>query len=428
MTTIRLLITALILLVFSTGVSLAQNYKIRQTVSMSGQKSESTVYVRGSRKRTEYSGFMAMGNDVANIEQCDLKRNVKISDKKKSYFIEPFDDGTDVTPTTKPTPTKQTPTVKGGVVTYISNITDTGERKQMFGLTARRIKTSMKIEASPDACMKENMTMETDGWYIDLPEFSCPVNRPEVPQMPTEKGGCRDRIQFKTSGGGKLGFPLMETRTFGTGGMSFTQTTETIELSKAPLEAALFDIPQGYTLAKDVNDLYGKPDYSAITQNMGGNEDKPKNTTTQMVGKKKPGMIRIGVYAPTNKTSENVSNASLQYFLVQKLTSGNVEAIGIVSEADARAADCDYVLSSEISKLKQSTGSKIGGIFGKVTNTDTSSTRDFDTQVDFKLVSLSDGKTVAQNKATNKFKGEADKAVESVLIMEAQQVISAIKK
>ena len=119
MNTIRLLITALILLVFSTGVSLAQNYKIRQTVSMSGQKSESTVYVRGSRKRTEYSGFMAMGNDVANIEQCDLKRNVKISDKKKSYFIEPFDDGTDVTPTTKPTPTKQTPTVKGGVVTYI---------------------------------------------------------------------------------------------------------------------------------------------------------------------------------------------------------------------------------------------------------------------------------------------------------------------
>lgn len=58
------------------------------------------------------------------------------------YAIEPFDDGTDTTPAT-PTPTtknKPTPTVKGGTVTYISNITDTGERKQMFGLTARHIK------------------------------------------------------------------------------------------------------------------------------------------------------------------------------------------------------------------------------------------------------------------------------------------------
>ena len=44
-----------------TNFAFAQNYKIRQTVSMNGQKSETTTYVKGSRKRTTGGGFMDMG-------------------------------------------------------------------------------------------------------------------------------------------------------------------------------------------------------------------------------------------------------------------------------------------------------------------------------------------------------------------------------
>ena len=63
---------------------------------------------------------------------------------------------------------------KGGVVTITRNVTDTGERQDMFGYKARHIKTSMIMESTPDACNQSHMKMETDGWYADLSaEFSC---------------------------------------------------------------------------------------------------------------------------------------------------------------------------------------------------------------------------------------------------------------
>lgn len=435
MRTIRLLFPAIILLVFSAEISFAQNYKIRQVLSMNGQKSETTVYVKGARKRTEGGAIMGFGGDVANVEQCDLKRNIQISDKKKMYVIEPFDDGTDTS--TQPNQSKiQTPKTKiekGGTITYISNITDTGERKQMFGMTARHIKTSMMMESSPDACMKTNMSMETDGWYIDLPEFSCPVSRSQTSGMPVRQGaegGCRDRIINKTTGSGKLGFALQETRTMSNGGMSFTQTTETLEFSKTTLDAALFDVPNGYTLAKNSGDLYDMPDYSKIIQNQQNKPETEENSVNAPISTIKPkeaGIIRIGVYVPTNQSGESISLTNLQSFLMQKLAGGNVEAVKANNESEARKADCDYVLASDISKLKLSTAGKIGGIFGKVTNTDTSALKDYETQVDFKLVSLKDGK-ITQNKAANKFKGNVESAAESVLSIEAQQVISAVQK
>lgn len=438
---IEILVVSAFILVL-TSVSFAQNYKIRQTMSMNGQKMESTIYVKGARKRTESGGMMGMGGDVATVEQCDLKRNLKISDKKKMYAVEPFDDGSDTTPNTKiQNPKSKIQNQKGGTVTYASNITDTGERKQMFGMTARRVKTSMTMQASPDACMSENMKIETDGWYIDLPEFSCPMtSRPQIPQMGEDSGGCRDKMIFKTSGGGKLGFPLSETRTMmmgDDGDMSFTQTVETVEFSKATLDAGLFDIPAGYTLTDNAQSLYGKPDYSAMMKgqmNDGDDENKPKNNQTKnqmssmssAPSAKKAGAIRIGVYAPTNKAGENISTTNMQMFLVQQLTNGNVEAVPVAAESDARNANCDYVLTSDFSKLKQSAASKIGGMFGKVTGTETSAARNYDAQIDFKLVSLTGGKTVS-NKAANKTESDLDRAAESVLTLEAQQILSAIR-
>jgi len=68
----------------------AQQYKLRQVTNMMGMKSESTVYVKGMRKRTESAGMMGMPAPPVTIEQCDLQRTIKLNDKKKLYFIEPF--------------------------------------------------------------------------------------------------------------------------------------------------------------------------------------------------------------------------------------------------------------------------------------------------------------------------------------------------
>jgi hypothetical protein len=404
----------------------------------------STVYVKGSRKRTESSGMMGMGGDVADIEQCDLKRTVKVSDKKKLYYVEPFaTDSGDPPQAASPSPAASGKTVKGGTVTMTSVITDTGERKQLFGLTARHIKTSMTMRSSPDACSKQDTTIETDGWYVDLPQFSCPVTSPRNPYAAgtPEKRGCTDRMITKSSGSGKLGFALSLTQTIKSGdddGMSFSQSMETLEFSKSTLDDSLFDIPAGYKPANSANDLYGRPDFSAMARGQNsGDDEKPRpstqktitNTGSQNSGSqaKRPGTVRIGVLPPTNRSGEDVSTTNLQSFLIGKLSEGRVEAISVGSEADARAAGCDYLLSSDFSKLKQSTSSKIGGILGKVTNTDTSAARNYDAQVDFKLISLSTGQQVIQSKAAAKTESNVDRAAEGVLAIEANAVLGVAK-
>ena len=67
------------------GTADAQQYKMRQVNKAMSMQSESTVYVKGMRKRTEGGGYMGMTNPTT-IEQCDLQRTIKINDKKKLYL------------------------------------------------------------------------------------------------------------------------------------------------------------------------------------------------------------------------------------------------------------------------------------------------------------------------------------------------------
>ena len=399
-----LVLMCLLIVAGVTQVS-AQNYKIKQVSTMMGQKMESTVYVKAPRKRTEGGGIMGIGADVATIEQCDLKRTVKLNDKRKIYTIEPFASSSDdqtAAPSNRPRPQPQEKATKGGTMTMTSNITDTGERKQMFGFTARHLKSSMKMESSPDACSQVNMQVDTDGWYIDLPQFSCPVNAsaniPPQYEKPT-RAGCQDKVVVRSSGGGKLGFALQETQTMNSGqGQSFTRTTETIELSKATLDDALFDIPANYKLADSDQAIY-KPDMGEMRK---AAEEARKNGSggeTSMIdpgslgqsGAKRPGVKRIGVLMPANGTSENVSTGELRSILIQQLGSGNIEAVPINSASDARSAGCDYILASSFSRLKQSTAGKIGGFLGKGTNTDTSQSSTWEVQIDFNLTTVDGG-------------------------------------
>lgn len=316
-------------------------------------------------------------------------------------------------------------------------ITDTGERKPMFGLTARHLKTVMTMQASADACSKNDMRIETDGWYVDLPQFSCPVNAPSNPMMRGGNGGCQDRYITKTSGSGKLGFPLMETRTIKTSidekVPSFTQIVETLEFSTATLDAAMFDVPKNYILAKSSQELYGKPNMSQMMSGMNNGNDSMPSTKSNSVSPvknpatKKAGTIRIGVLTPSNKSGESVSGENLRAFLVENLTGGNVEAVSISSEADAKTMSCDFVLSTDISKLKQSAISKIGGIFGKVTSTGTSAVQKFEAQVEFRLTNA-DGQMITQGKTMGKSEGSAETVVKAALSQEVQLVLSKAKK
>ena len=260
----------------------AQEYKIRQSTNMVGMKSESVVYVKGMRKRTENSGMMSMSLPPVVIEQCDLQRYIKLNDKKKLYFIELFGKEDVINEDAKPAVVKTKPVVaqpkekmvpqQVGVINMWHNITDTGERKKMNGFTARHIWTTQKIKPSKDACtMKDSLIIKTDGWYIDLPQFNCPVRYTPstTPTTDKNKPACTDRYVTKRSGKGKLGFPLTEIRTIimgdGTNQSSTIETSmETLEFSAEKLDSILFVIPPGYSLAASENELLDKMDMSEM--------------------------------------------------------------------------------------------------------------------------------------------------------------------
>ncbi len=430
-----LLFSLVIITILAAAASAQQvTYKIKQTMEMEGmpQPMSTTTYVKGPRKRTEQGAMMGMGGDVATIEQCDLKQNVQVNDKKKLYHIDAMDEGTNTAPSRGSSGgARSAPVKKGGTVTYTSNITDTGERKQMFGFTARHLKTSMSMEASADACTQGGMNSETDGWYIDLPEWSCPIRVLPVSYGGGTRGGCQDHIVYRNSGSGKIGFALEETRNIS----GMTQTTHTLEFSRTPLDQMLFDVPTGYTAVTDSQQLYGQPDMAAMMrggQKDGSNndDDQQNNSSSGSMGNPRGAMpgftgIKVAVLIPTNR-GDNVATSELQSYLVDRITGGNVMAIAVSSEAEARSMGAAYILSTDISKLKQSTAGKIGGMFGRATGAPTGG-GNYDAQVDYKLVKLADGSTALSNKATSKTETEAQRAAEGILAQEATAVLAAAK-
>jgi hypothetical protein len=355
--------------------STTTDVKVRQRMSFgNGNGTESILYIKGPRMRSEMAG--AMG--YTTIQQCDLKRTLTLNEKTKTYLISSTDassaatagDGgasaSAVQPSTQP---------RGGVVNVTNTITDTGERKQMFGFTARHIKTSIETKASPEACAKDQK-METDGWYIDFQyAYECSGQTQKYQSMPVQpQPGCKDEIRSKTVGTAKLGFPVLVTTTIHQpDGGTTTMTQEVLELSREPLSASLFEVPEGYTLAKDMQELYGISTgmTSSASNRPSESNTTPSATTPSATTSKKPGVIRIGLVLPTvqvnagdaAQTAEAVRNSFASH-----LNAPNVEVVTLnaASAEEARQKQCDYMLSVSMTVKKGGGGSMFGRTMGNI--------------------------------------------------------------
>ena len=199
-TIVRIAIGIACLSILSATASADTKVKTRQTSG--GQTYENTSYIKGKRQRSETnSGQMIM------IQQCDLRRNIQIMPAAKAYMIQPYDQPStsSATPGNTTAPATQ-PVTKGGLVTSTVTTKDTGERKQMFGYTARHILTTMETKSSPDACSQNNTKIQIDGWYIDAAfALDCDSSRAYTNYKPHASGGCQDRYETKTIGVAKKG-------------------------------------------------------------------------------------------------------------------------------------------------------------------------------------------------------------------------------
>lgn len=433
------LISIVFVLTFAIGAAAQNDFKIKQRTSMGGRASESTTMIKGSRERSESN---VAGIQNVSIMECDMKRTIYISDTEKKYYIEPM--ASPVTTTATATPVKTTAKIKnekGGTVVRTIEIIDTGERQQMFGLTARHIKTIMTTEPSADACEKDKQRIETDGWYVDLAVgLNCKFDRP--PENPMnyggDSGGCRDQQKVVQKGTGKLGYALKLTTKISMGdddemdaqmAAMMTMTTEVLELSKATLPQSLFEIPEGYTETSKRQDLYGRntqkaqSDYAKTGK---AYEDMPVITMPKP-STKKAGVTRIGVMTLSNSSGKPLNLNTYQSMLVMQLTSDKVDAVAVSSESEAQSMSCDYILTTDIKSLKQSAASKIGGMFGKVTGAPTSSGK-VESIIGFGLKGLSSSATASlQSEANAKIEGE-ENSIMAAVGNEVQAVMKAVRK
>ena len=253
--------------------------KVKSRQTSGGQTYENTSYIKGKRQRSETNN-----GQMIILQQCDLRRNIQIMPEAKVYVVQPYDQPATSNTANTTSPSAQPGTTKkGGVVTSTVTTRDTGERKQMFGYTARRIITTMVTDSSPDACSPMKSKMEIDGWYIDAAfALDCDVSQAYKSYSPQTASGCQDRYETKQIGLAKKGFPVWEKTTmFGPNGAeSFSSINEVVEFSQATLDASLFDVPEGYREVKDFASAFSAPTTTGNTESSEPTPAPASNTTT----------------------------------------------------------------------------------------------------------------------------------------------------
>jgi hypothetical protein len=205
-----------------------------------------TWFFKGARQR----GETRIGDQHAGypyIMQCDQRVQYSLNLADKTYVSRPLDLD-ELRKEFPPKPERQ-PAADAGEFTVTTDSVDTGERRKVGSYEARHVKTTITAEPSPGAHGKASKTV-VDGWYIDLVGMNCRDGSEQGMAWIAPWSGHSDRMIFKQIGKARRGLPIEETRTRTEADHTFVSKTELVEISEAPLDPSLFEIPAGFTLVK----------------------------------------------------------------------------------------------------------------------------------------------------------------------------------
>jgi hypothetical protein len=360
-----------VLILFS--LSAAADTKIKTRSTVMGHGTESTVYIKGARERSE-SASMGMGPGLVTLTQCDQKRIITINPQANTCMVMPLggESGAEATAA----PAAGGSSRKGGTITFNVNTVDTGERQKMLGLNARHIKSTMNAESSADACSKTSLHTETDGWYADIaPALSCSMGAMPPPSGAGGRSACQDTVRFKRTGGGFPGYPLKQTTTMQAEGHSFTTVSEVVELANAPLDASLFEMPAGCKVVSNYQELLNMggmaagmmggrpmPPAAAAAPEPASEPEPPEapapSAPAPTAAPKSSGVVRVGVVKINDKSEQNLPIDNLRINLMSEVTLRQMEAVALDTDddsgiaAEAKSQDCDYILYTDISQVK----------------------------------------------------------------------------
>jgi hypothetical protein len=210
-----------------------------------------------------------------------------------------------------------------------------------------------------------------------------------------------------------------------------TTTKEVVELSREPLDAALFDAPAGYVETKNAQELYGMPSMDQIMSQAQGrtpaNEEAGNNASLNS-NRKAPGSIRVGVVQINNRTDRQISAESLRQRLIGEIDSAGVEAIALnassasEAEAEAKAKQCDFILYTDVASMKSSAAKKLFGRVAGVGGVDKT-----EAKIEYKLFAVGDSAARLQSTATAKEEGD-EASAGAALSDEARAVTAAVRR
>jgi hypothetical protein len=278
---------ALGLLLLLTAASYAgDDLTITEKMTSGGAAFSTQTLVKGLRDRAtmDMGTGVPTGMSTATIRQCDLKRSLIVNDSQKTYLImQDLEEGNASKAAASALPAAAPAAESGGTITYTSQITDTGERKQIYGSTARHLKTTILAQSSPNACNAVKQKYTIDGWYIDVKEqANCQRFSPSLENVQ----GCHDRVVLNQSGTVRSGLAVQETLTLTNGDdPPMVITRQVTELKRSPLAAELFDLPADYRQVSTRSELYGLP---AMPQSAQVGAPGPSAPYAQLQGNQRP--------------------------------------------------------------------------------------------------------------------------------------------
>jgi hypothetical protein len=198
-----------------------------------------TEYFRGSLKRADSSPT------YTTVMDFDHRRQVNWRSDLRQYEIVEW-------------PPVVQPNSSSRVIHVERSTTDTGERKQLLGSTARHLVSRITRDDSPETVI--------DGWYIDVPGL--PKQKTGsggafavLTLAPAGQGAAPPRIEVKQVGPAPEGLPVWQKTTStvalpGGARHNFESVSEVIELFEGILSDKLFRPPDGY---QRVTNLHAGP-------------------------------------------------------------------------------------------------------------------------------------------------------------------------
>ncbi len=233
----------------------AQDLHIKKSITVGGNfVSSSESSIKGARERTVNQG---PNGSTITLRQCDLKRTLTLNEQAQTYFATADPQDENAAKAAALATGQPAAEANGGRILLTTTVTDTGERKTLYGYPARHLKAKVVQEPSPDACTQVRQSFDIDGWFADISkeQAGCTSFAPPVQQG----AGCHDNVIEKRTGSGKPGYPLQENITMPTpDGGAMTVGILISELNKQEkLPAEMFEVPVGYRQVNSRAELNG---------------------------------------------------------------------------------------------------------------------------------------------------------------------------